>query len=324
MDYGRLIVDAWNITRSHRFLWGLGLLVTIGGVVWSFVSRLLFSLAFRPQAGSSDPLAPFARLIDLFNSGRFVTALMAAGLVFFVASLLFWLVSATAEGGLIRAVTRLGKGETVGGRQAWTAGVGLLGRFVALDTLLFFPLFIVLLIVIVGETAVFVAFILTISQGASFGEVLFPFFLAGGCVAFLGMLALPVTAITLVFRHLSLRATAVQGLGVRLAIRHTIALLRRDWGQVLIVMIFTWFLRYFLGFALGMVLLPLSMFDFIPQVLALSGEPRPVLLPLAVGVALLTTLLVAAFNAILHAYISTLWTLAYREWIATVPVAANG
>ena len=53
--------------------------------------------------------------------------------------------------------------------------------------------------------------------------------------------------------------------------------------------------------------------ETIPLLLSVQGGDGGRLLPLTIGVALLSSVLIAAFNAVLHSYSSVLWTLAYER-----------
>lgn len=306
LDYGRLVVDAWNLMRQNRSLWGLGLLATAGASLSNLVWGVLYRLYWRPNP--AEPLAMLEQLVDLFERPA---ALVGVVVVFFVGLLLFWLVSTVAEGGLIEAAGRLSQGQAVRAGEALSAGVGQLGRLVALDTVLFLPLFLVLLVVMVGGTAVFAGAVLAIVGGTPMEDVVGPAVVGVLCLSALSFVTLPVTLVTLVFRQLAFRATVLDGLRARAAIGYTVGLLKRCWGHVLVVMMITWVLQYLLGFAFGLLLLPLSLVEMIPVLLSLQGGDGGKLLPLTIGVGLLSSLLVAGFNAILHSYSSTLWTLAY-------------
>jgi hypothetical protein len=133
------------------------------------------------------------------------------------------------------------------------------------------------------------------------------------CLSAFSFVTLPVTVVTLVFRQLAFRATVLDGLGVKAAIGYSAGLLRRCWGHVLVILMFTWVVQYLLGFAFGMLLLPLSLLETIPLLVSVQGGDGGRLLPLTIVVGVVSSVLIGAFNAVLHSYSSALWTLGYER-----------
>jgi hypothetical protein len=308
VDYGRLFVEAWHLTRRHRFLWGLGLRATAGGALGNLLWRLLFRFYWRP-----DPRVVLDGLEGLGDGFIRPGVLVGAVVGSFVGLLLFWLVSTVAEGGLIEGVGRLNQGKAVNGRKALSAGVEYLGRLVALDTVLFFPLFVVLLVVMSGGTAVIVGTVLSVVGGTRMEHVATPALVAVVCLGSFSFLTLPVTVLTLAFRLLSFRAMILDGLGVKEAIRAAAGLLRRSWGHILVILAFTWVVQYLLSLALSILLAPLSLFESLPVILSFRGGDGSGWLPLSIVMGLISSILLGAFHAVLYSYSSALWTVAYEE-----------
>lgn len=129
MRYGPLITEALRVTRHHRYLWFFGL----------FAGVPSFNSSFQYNTGSGDGSAS-DRSVDI--DPALILGLVALVLVLVLA----WTVlSAIAQGALVRGVVAAHQGERPGFRAAWRAGrasfwrvlgVGILGLLVVVGLLL--------------------------------------------------------------------------------------------------------------------------------------------------------------------------------------------
>ncbi|MCI0394504.1 MAG: hypothetical protein L0332_19840 [Chloroflexi bacterium] len=323
MDYGYILTRTWQLVWRHKFLWLLGLLAILARPLGSVIIRL----AFRPRLDFQSPTNPFEELLATYERLARPGLLIAVVVVFFLVFLALWLISAIAEGGLIRAVAGLQKGQVMTAGQAWSAGLGLLGRFVAIDTILFLPLFLIALFLMLAALGGLVGLAIAGSRPGSTPDNFFSIMgLTGAVVAPLLCLLLPVGLLTVLFRLLAFRGAALQELGTRASIRYAWQLLRANLADIIILAVLLWAVTQLAGTLIALVLLfPLASLDMLPLfMLLLQGQlPGP---QLGVGIAVIgmvVVLLTAVPVAVIHTYQSAAWTLAYQSWTAGEPAASR-
>lgn len=234
---------------------------------------------------------------------------------FFALSLILWLIVTVAEGAQIGVVFNLQSGRRLSMRRALDLGWRYLGRFVGVDTIVFFPLFLLalsfmLLVVVsvVGATAVYLS-----AERA--GQPLQ--LLATGAICLLPLLLLFIFAgvLTPLFRTLAFREVVVEAAGVRQSIRQAWQIMRRHLGTLLLLAALLWGVRYLSGLLLALVSVPLVSAVSIPLLLNV-GEGAGSLLFVRLVVQLAFAVMVV-FTVIVHsllsAFTNTVWTLAYIE-----------
>lgn len=307
LDYGQLLGNAARLLWQRRFLWGLGVL-SVGG---SGLSRAALRLLLRPVDLLSAEALPRALAAEL-PAGRLVVVATGAFLLF----LFFWLLALWGEGGLIWAAGTGGDGQPLQAGAALRAGRRLLLPFVALDTLLFFPLFLLILVVMIGATLILVGLIWGVEGGAPVESAL-----GGSLLAFLFCLlpllclAVPISILVFLFRILAFRVAALEGEGARASVRRAWGLLRRFPGSVLLAAMLLGGVGYAVSLLLGLLLLPLQGLLTIPGAVSLlAGEkPAPETLALPLLLTGLIALVEIGVRAMVHAFTSAGWTLTYQE-----------
>jgi hypothetical protein len=311
MDYTDIFRQTGHILRHNRALW----LTSFLALSLSLVSNLTVRLGGR-WAMSRLLVNAAALDITLDNLMRRLTqpALLVAGLVLLVVwFLLIWVVMTIGEGGMIHAAARAQRGQPTSFTQALSAGSDLLGPFVAIDTIVFFPLFVLLLtIMLIGAAAMILGLILGIQSGEM--VLLFLFLIVGGLIAFfLSLFIVPLTLATITFRNLAFRAAAMQKLGVRESIRHTWQLIRQKTGPIIAITALILGLGYLLGIVSFFITIPLSLMEGVPNFNAMSGPlgPELVLSPLTVVATLLSAVFTFGIQVLTTVVTSTFWTVAY-------------
>jgi hypothetical protein len=297
MEYGRLFAHTWRLVREHKLLWLLGLVAGLGSS-GSGPARLLVGVAYPGTLpGWGDLLSADSASLSLFWPD---TAAMAQAAALFFGALLLWLLTTTAEGALIAAVLQAESDERPTMRRAVTQGWRWLGRFIAIDTLLFFPLFLLVLLALLALTGALLVAGLMAAQNRTLSFITMPLLLGAACLLPLFCLLPPLTAGTLLWRTLAFRHTAVCGQGVRATIRHSWQLIRRQAMPVFIFAILLGGGRYLLALGLS-ALITL----FIP----LLTTNRTLGVPLAAALGSFTL----ATHAAAHTFTASAWTVLYRD-----------
>jgi hypothetical protein len=243
--------------------------------------------------------------------------LIGGTIVLCVVFVLIWLVSTVGEAALIRAVADFQDGQprTVG--QALSAGVALLGRFIALDTIIFFPLFLILLIQLLVLGGGLIAAILLLTQPGSRPDDLVPVGLIVALIVLpLGVISLPVTILSFIFRLFAFRSAALDNLPAKASMRRAWGVMQARLGEIVIVGLLLYALSYAVGMVTSLVTVPIVfsglLFFAIPSA---NGQ-----LPSAGNIdAYLWTLTLASLIGLVpgllyYVFSSAVWTLAYREW----------
>ncbi|MCB9421854.1 MAG: hypothetical protein H6667_18785 [Ardenticatenaceae bacterium] len=295
MDYGRLLVSSWQFTWRHKFLWPFGLILALGSVVTA-VFRFTYLPQFMQFVGDPTGIA-----LDAFvGNNQYWTWLLGGTAVLFILSLAFWLVWATAQGAIITAVNEAEAGRSVFWRQAVGGGMALLGRFIAIDAIVFFPLFLLLLLLMLLATGLMLAFTWQMMRIGS-TETAVTWIVAGlACLLPLTCLLLPLGMLTSVLRTLAFRETAIQPQKVRASIRQTWQVMKRQWGAILVVWALVWGMQTILNVGISGLALPLGGVTAVAPALGRW-------LGWLVGVGTAVPLM------IWHTYTAVLWTMVYRD-----------
>ena len=311
MDYTDLFRQTGIILRRSGVVWGIGFLAASLGLVSNAVLRLGGRWGFSRLL--VDPATLEARVTDLatwlIQPGTWVTGLV----LLMVWVLVVWVVMTIGEGGMIVAAASQANAQPLRFSQALNRGIRLLGPFIAIDTILFFPLFVlILLVLLLGAGSFFVGIVL----GARSNDVLalvLPLVIGGGLATMLSLFIVPITLITFVCRSFAFRAAALDNLGVHESIRHTWQLMRQKSGPVIAVTALILGTTYALTLVTTLVMMPVSMMTGLPDFAAASRGLSPDILfsPTTVILTILTVLFTYLIQVAITVMVSTLWTVAY-------------
>lgn len=304
MDYGQLLSEGARLLRHQRILWLFGLLAVLGTGVSSLVTRLVI----RPQL---DPALLNGWLANWPPAGASLALWL---LLIFVAGLLLWLLNALAEAGLIYSVHAAQAERAVPGRDAWATAWRYLARFIAVDTLLFLPLFLIALLLLLLGSGLFIAFVLGIDRAVLDINQALALLGSGSLLCLLPLLCLsgPTLLLILLFRLLAFRAVVLDNLDTRHSLRAAWQQMRRHPLPILIIAALLWGIGRMVGLVVGLITLPLDFLSATSLLAVLTGRAAPAgLSPLLIVGSLFLTLLTLLVAAALHAYSATVWTLAY-------------
>lgn len=311
VNHSTLFRHAAVLAWRNRWLWLIGLLATLG----SLSSSLLLRGVLLPRLGllleEGEALAVPGRPFNWTT----LLAVSAAGLLFILG---LWLAGVLADGALIHAVNRLEAQQPASLPSALSASAKLLGRFVAVDTLIFLPPALLLAAAGLVGTGGLLALAYVVSQpGASQTSVVAILGLSGGLTGLLLCAIVPVGVFVYVLRLLAFRAVVLEGLPARASVARAWGLLRSQLGPIVVLFLLLWGVRYIIG-------LPASVATSTTTVIGLLAGIEPaadgILAGLANGGVLVPlTLLVLGVmglvNAAVYAFVSAAWTVGYLAWI---------
>lgn len=311
MDIGALISNSARLFRQHKTFWWLALLPAIGYALAALGRLWLFDFARREffplLAGASGSFALESLLFSpefatAFLNGRFLLPLI---FWLFMGLVGFWLLYTLTEAAVIEATLGMENGRSPTTSHALRSGARLLGRFIAIDAVVFLPWFLIALAALLTLFASLLsAALLAQEQGT---ETLFLTVLGLGtaCATLLACLLAPLSFATLRFRTLAFRDAALFQHSTGQSVRHTGQIVRRNLGAVLLLVALLWGLQYLFNLLMAGIGLPLNL---LPVLLNLGDQP---LLGNVLGV--LTAVLLAIPQSILFVYLAVVWTLGYQD-----------
>lgn len=300
MDFGEILAAAWWQTWRQRWLWLLGLLLALPTITAVALRLwLLDGVVQRLLAGAWQTVDPVAVLAAVNER------LLPWGIAAFALLLLLWVLGTIAEAGVIVGVSADGGQRPFPATTALRHGARWLGRFIAIDTVLFLPWFVLALAVLVVVFSSLAGSALLAANDAAWQTLLGTLGTGLACLLPLLCLLPPLSIVTFVLRRLALRAAVQQQAGVGAAIRLAWQQLRARWLDVAILAALLWGFGYFLGMVLQGVELGVVATDVATSV------PFPPLAQLFIR--LLGLLLLALPLALSRAWTAVAWTLAWQE-----------
>lgn len=312
MTLDQVLLTSAGIVWRQRILWMLGLLATVGGLLFSLTARVLF--LGRPSIDLGlNQYDPAATILESLSPAPLIAGVLAI----FLALITLWLLNVVAEGALIVAVKGSQGGQPVTLAAAVRAGLGLAGRFIGIDTLLFLPLLVLTLaLMMVGFVGLAALVLAATRPGAQMGDLLLIVGLWAAISVPIMLLMLVTALVTLLLRTLAFRAGALEDLTSSQSIKRSAIVLRRKALSVTMIVLILWALRSLLGMPLrfvGLALVAIQLGQYISA--ATDPAQTPLALETLLAVAgLLVAILSGLLAAIMNAYGSTSWTLAYGHW----------
>ena len=303
MDYGRFLTLSWHIIRRHKFLWLFGLLLSVEAI-----SNSLIRLTIGPNL-----LAPLSRSLEQWQTQpeqlmgqvdqwlpRISEGLLSNALVILLALLLIWFIVTLALAIIISTTLNAQNELPVRWGAIIKQSQGLLLRFIALDTLIYLPLFLALLLIMLIFAGTIIGTAMTAWQPeATSATMLTPLLIGGLCLLPLACLLIPLSLFTALFRTLALRQTAVYPTTIRQTVNNTWTLLKNHAADILVLGLLLWGLPMFINLILR---LPIGF--FYTQVTA-TALPWQIAMFLFEGIILLIQAITKTFTAVT-------WTVAYQ------------
>ena len=285
MDYGKLFTRAWDIIWKFKFLILLGVLVALSGSTGSGSNQSRYVFEGGDMPWTDMPRFDYGPSYwDPDLSLLAILGIIALVVVLVVVGLVLWVVGTISKGGLISAVNDIEQDAPVSFSTAFKAGWKKGWRLLGIDLVPAIPGF----ALFVGMFAIFLSY-------GGFSDMMDGVWPYAGIGPFLPLilltcLLLPIILFLSMMRTFANRACMLEDLGVIAAYRRGFEVLAANLGSALILFLIQ------VAASIGLFIVM-----FIPGFLmALCCLLWPVLI---------------LIQGALSAYISTLWTLAWREFI---------
>jgi hypothetical protein len=318
MQYGEIVTRALAIAWRHKYLWLLALFAGEGA------AGVSFSTSFGPHStsGSSAATPTPAQVWSAVTTwvAAHVLLLVVCAAAILTLWLAFLLLSAVADGALVRASSEHDAGHLFSLGSAWRAG--LASFWPVLKVKLLATVVAVIAFIVIGGLAAAAA--VSAFNGATATAVIL-----GTIAVLLVLAALPFFIVFSVMILLMVRDAALRGMSTSAALAHSARLMQRRLGRVALL----WLLSAALGVAIGIATaivfgIMLLVFAAVTAGIYLaSGLAAAIVAGAILGVLWFGLLLVA--SGAVMAFTSTYWTLGYtrldlepQHQAATLPPAA--
>ena len=284
MEYGKLMSRSANLVWQNKFLILVAFLAALGSGLNGGGGG---GSASSSGNGSGQP-------IDDEVVGLIIGAAFAVFCVILLISIVIWVVSSIARGGLIASVDAIESGEKSSFRQAWSAGWQKIWTLLGIGLLPAIPALVLFLTGLLALGAYGGLF-------ALFGSDLDPLAGVTGIGTIIAVVAccmVPLMLVLSVLRNFAERACMLEDLGVVDSYRRGTNVLMSNLGEAIILAL----LQIGLFIVLGLLL-------FLPGlVLVLCFCLWPLLL---------------VIQGFVEAFVSALWTLAWRHWTGEPPLVVE-
>lgn len=285
MEYGKLVNRSANIVLQNRCLIVLGILASLG-------SGSLPSGGGEGGNGNGQPFGEPGQFPDVGAeiAGLAVGLILILTCLALVVGILLWAVSAIARGGLIASVDTIESGQRSSFSDGWRAGWDKVWTLLGIG---FLPGMPGLILFVVGLFALgaYGGISALLGESASAGMAGL-----GTMVALVACLTVPIMLVLSILRNFAERACMLENLGVVAAYGRGWDVLRANLGEALLLFV----LQIAIFLVLGILL-------FVPGIIL-------------VLCCFLWPLLLVVQGAI-SAFVSALWTLAWRTWTNTPSLA---
>jgi hypothetical protein len=314
ISIGNVLSRAFQIVTNNRVFWVLGLLLTL------FTGTISFSVNRNPFTFASNP----ATLNEAVGSSALFGCLTA------LLTILFFILRAAVEGGLIAAVDRTERGAPPTFQQAWRDGQAKMWPILGLNLILVALALVVVIIVVIAAFVVLGAAVASIfttidsslqqpgatpqispNIGASMGLFVV-------CLCGLGLLLIPLAVVLGITVQLGERAIVLDNQSVGQAWGTGWRLMRANLGNVIVLLL--------AQFGVGILVAIVGAVIAIPVGALLLGmnlsSPGAVATLVGIVGGIFLWAVAGLIGALPGAWASSCWTLLYRA--ATVPVGGGG
>jgi hypothetical protein len=295
MDIAAIFKRAWDITWKYKGLWVLGILANCSGGGSQGSSNVSRIPEYRFD-GSEFP--QFERWIRGIPEETWIAVGIALFLGLLLLALIFWVLAAIGNGGLIAGFQMAESGETVTLASAFQMGMKYFWKLLVIQLILGLASFLILAPVIVGGVLItFLTF--------GFGVI---------CLTPLLCLLIPLGIALSIYTMLTQIALIVEELDITTAFKRSWEVLRSNPGNVIIMALILGVGGFFVGMILAIPFL-LMVVPFVTGLLVGTDVSSIAGISVSViGILLYLPILLVA-GGILRTFVTGSWTLTYRSLI---------
>jgi hypothetical protein len=327
MDYFGIIKRAFKLVWHNKVLWVLGLLASCagggGGSNFNFSGNSTGSGSSGDSGAGNSP--EFERIIrDLTqwvnqNYQLLLTVGLALCLVLLIIGIIFWIIGILGRGGLIAGVDQL---ETTGNttfKNAWSASTNLWKPLVGMHALLNLPSWILGLLILGMAGWAGYQFYQQLPAITRNGNI--PDSMMGGLIA-VACIGVPLICITALYGIVSSvlatfgeRAIVLENRGSVEGIRAGWQLLKRNFANMFVLAILLWVIGLVVGMAFAIIGVLIALPTGIGTAMIASSNMNfsPAIIGTLACLGGIFGILATIINAIMTAFSSSVWTIAWHR-----------
>jgi hypothetical protein len=324
MDFGATISRAIRVTWDHKVLWILGFLAALGSGGAGNVGNSPQS-TFRFGDGNGNVPPWMQGFID--NPGAIYAGLTVFACLIVVISIILFVISLIARGGLIAGVEQVETGGNTTFGRAWSVGTNRFWHMLGLNILIALPIIVLVIIlgVAFGGTIIAAVAAGTSASGRGSGNDGALASLIGGGIAILCCLFCIVFLYGLLAQAIQTfgeRAIVLENAGITASISRAWAVFRANLGNIILLALIMLFISIVFGIITGAVLAVILVPTMAPIFVAMTqnGTLEAGSTILAIFGLIVASIVGAIINALYVAFNSATWTLAYRQFTGAAPV----
>lgn len=295
MDISGIFKRTWEITWKHKGLWLLGILANFAGGGGGSSSNI--SQTSRYDVGGGE-FPEIERWFQSIPEETWIIVGIAVACIFLLLALVFWVLAAIGNGGLIAGFQMAESGETVTLGSAFQKGIGYFWKLLGIQLILGLAFLLVFVPVIIGGVLMTV---LTLG-------------IALICLIPLGCLLIPLGIVIKIYTQLTQIALIVEDLDIVAAFQRAWEVLRSNLGQVIVMAL----ILGIGGFVAGLILAIPFILIALPLITGLiAGTDTSTVAGISgtiIGILLYLPILLVA-GGIVRTFITGSWTLTYRSLI---------
>ena len=296
MDISAIFKRAWEITWKHKGLWVLGILANCSGGSSQGSSNISRIPEYSTGGGEFPEIERWFQSIPE-ETWIIIGISLVCGLL--LLALVFWVLAAIGNGGLIAAFQLAETGETVTLASAFQQGISYFWKLLAIQLILGLVSFIVLLPVIGGGVLLSV---LTLGFGLL-------------CLIPLICVLVPLGIAVSIYTLLAQIALIVEQLDIVAAFQRAWEVFRANLGQIIIMGLILGVGGFVVGFLLAMPFILMALPLITGLVVGTNTSGIAGLSVTVISMLLYLPVLLVA-GGIMRTFITGSWTLTYRSLIA--------
>jgi len=299
MDISAIFKRAWEITWKHKGLWVLGILANCSGGSSSQGSSNVSRIPEYRTGGGEFP--QIERWFQAIPEEAWIAIAIAAGGVMLLLALVFWVLAAIGNGGLIAGFQMAETGETVTLASAFQQGISYFWKLLVIQLIL--------------GLASLVVFVPVIFGGAILSVLTLGIFLL--CLIPLICLLIPLGIALTIYTLLTQIALIVEELDIVAAFQRAWEVFRSNLGQVVVMGLILGIGGFVVGLVLAIPFILIALPFITGLIVGTDTSSVAGLSVTIIGMLLYLPVLLLA-GGIMRTFITGSWTLTYRSLIASM------
>ncbi|TEU00256.1 MAG: hypothetical protein E3J30_02955 [Anaerolineales bacterium] len=299
MDISAIFKRAWEITWKHKGLWVLGILANCSGGSSSQGSSNVSRIPEYRTGGGEFP--QIERWFQAIPEEAWIAIAIAAVGVMLLLALVFWVLAAIGNGGLIAGFQMAETGETVTLASAFQQGISYFWKLLVIQLIL--------------GLASLVVFVPVIFGGAILSVLTLGIFLL--CLIPLICLLIPLGIALTIYTLLTQIALIVEELDIVAAFQRAWEVFRSNLGQVVVMGLILGIGGFVVGLVLAIPFILIALPFITGLIVGTDTSSVAGLSVTIIGMLLYLPVLLLA-GGIMRTFITGSWTLTYRSLIASM------